>query len=479
MTLTWSGADVDDSRLVRGLVVADGEPGFDESRAVWNAMIDRRPLAVVRAAAVADVAPTIGFARRHGLDLAIRGGGHNVAGNGTVGGGIVLDLGDLTDVTVDPANRAVRVQAGATLRHIDAATQPHGLVVPIGVVSGTGIAGLTLGGGVGWLTRMYGLSCDNLLQVELVTADGDPVVASEAEHPDLFWALKGGGGNFGVVTAFTFRAYPLGPQVFAGNLVYGVDKWRTAWRALAAWTRDLPDAMTTITTTTTPPPIMEMGDQPLLMVGFAWASQDRPPGEALADQLRQAAPPDVEEVGDVAWTAWQAAFDPLVPKGVRAYWRNTSRPARRQPHRRPRPPRTGADLDRHRVRRAPHGRRVRTDPRRRHSVPESGRAVLDQHLRILDRPGRRRRADRVRARPVRRPRAVRLRRAVRQLPRPRARRTPHPGPEGNLRAGQVRPLGRGQAPPRPGQPVPHQPQHPPGIADAHDSEVAWMRHSAA
>jgi hypothetical protein len=202
----------------------DGEPGFDESRAVWNAMIDRRPLAVVRAAAVSDVSPTIAFARRHGLDLAIRGGGHNVAGNGTVDGGIVLDLGDLADVTVDEAQQAVRVQAGATLRHIDAATQPHGLVVPIGVVSGTGIAGLTLGGGVGWLTRMHGLSCDNLLEVELVTADGDTVVASQTENPDLFWALKGGGGNFGVVTAFTFRAYPLGPQVFAATSSTG---WRS------------------------------------------------------------------------------------------------------------------------------------------------------------------------------------------------------------------------------------------------------------
>ena len=325
MTVTWSGADVDDLRgRVRGLVVAEGEPGFDESRAVWNAMIDRRPLVVVRAADVSDVAPTIAFAQERGLDLAIRGGGHNVAGNGTVEGGIVLDLGDLTEVTVDPANRVVRALAGATLRHIDAATQPNGLAVPVGVVSGTGVAGLTLGGGVGWLTRMYGLTCDNLVEVELVTADGATIVASETENRDLFWALKGGGGNFGVVTAFSFRAFPLGPQVYAGNLVYGVDKWRQAWRALAAWTRDLPDEMTTITTTTTPPPMMEMGDQPLLLVGFAWASQDRAAGEALVERLREAAPPDVEEVGDVDWAEWQSAFDALVPKGVRAYWRNTS-----------------------------------------------------------------------------------------------------------------------------------------------------------
>jgi FAD/FMN-containing dehydrogenase len=325
MTVTWSSSDLDDLRsVVSGRVVGDGEPGFDEGRAVWNAMIDRRPLAVVRAAGVFDVAPTIAFARRRGLDLAIRGGGHNVAGNGTVEGGIVLDMGGLAAVSVDPGAGSVRVEAGATLGDVDAATEQHGLVVPIGVVSGTGIAGLTLGGGVGWLTRRYALTCDNLLEVELVTADGDILVASETHNPDLFWALKGGGGNFGVVTAFTFRAYRLGPQVFAGNLVYGVEKWPQAWRALAAWTPDLPDEMTTITTTTTPPPMMEMGDQPLLLVGFAWASQDRAAGIALVERLRQAAPPDAEEVGDVAWVDWQSAFDPLVPKGVRAYWRNTS-----------------------------------------------------------------------------------------------------------------------------------------------------------
>jgi FAD/FMN-containing dehydrogenase len=325
MTVTWSGSDLDELRSrVSGQVIGDGEPGFDEARAVWNAMIDRRPLALVRAADTSDVAPTIAFARQRGLDLAIRGGGHNVAGNGTVEHGIVLDLADLTEVTVDAANQVVRVQAGATLRHIDAATEPHGMVVPIGVVSGTGIAGLTLGGGVGWLTRAYGLTCDNLVEAELVTAEGDTVVASETENPELLWALKGGGGNFGVVTAFTFRAYPLGPSVYCGNLVYGVDRWRQAWGAVAEWTRELPDAMTTITTTFTPPPLLEMGDQPLLLVGFTWASDDRAAGEALVQRLRLAAPPDDEEVGDAPWVQWQSAVDEVFPKGVRGYWRNAS-----------------------------------------------------------------------------------------------------------------------------------------------------------
>jgi FAD/FMN-containing dehydrogenase len=325
MTATWTTSERDDlSQRVAGRVIDEAAAEYDAARAIWNAMIDRRPAALVRAASPADIAPTIAFARQHGMALAIRGGGHNVAGNGTVDGGIVLDLGDLTEVTVDPDARTVRVQAGATLKHIDAATQPHGLAVPIGVVSGTGVAGLTLGGGVGWLTRKHGLTADALIGAEVVTADGETLTVSETEHPDLLWALKGGGGNFGVVTSFSYRAYPLGPQVFCGNFVYGVPNWRQAWQALAAWTQDLPDEMTAITTTVTPPPMMEMGDEPLLIIGFAWASQDRDKGEALVQSLREAAPPDAEEVGDIDWLEWQSAFDVIVPKGVRAYWRNAS-----------------------------------------------------------------------------------------------------------------------------------------------------------
>ncbi|HEX2072728.1 MAG TPA: FAD-binding oxidoreductase [Geodermatophilus sp.] len=298
--------------------------GYDQARAVWNGMMDRRPWAVVRAAGVGDVLPTIRFAREHELDLAVRGGGHNVAGNSTVDDGLVLDLVDLHAVSVDPAAGTVRVEAGASLAHVDAATEPHGLVVPIGVVSSTGIAGLTLGGGVGWLTRPYGLTADNLVSVELVTADGRQLTASETEHADLFWALHGGGGNFGVVTAFTFHAHRHGPQLFAGNFVYRQDRWRQAWAAVEEWTRDLPDAMTTITTTLTPPPAAELGDEPLLLIGFAWASADRAAGESLVARLRELAPPDEEELGDMRWVEWQSVFDFMFPKGVRAYWRNTS-----------------------------------------------------------------------------------------------------------------------------------------------------------
>ena len=254
---------------ISGEVLIPTDPSYDEARRVWNAMIDARPAVVVRVGDVADIGPTIAFARANGLGLAIRGGGHNVAGKGTAHEGLVLDLGGLRGALVDPRARTVRVQGGATLADVDAATAGHGLAVPIGVVSGTGIAGFTLGGGVGWLTRAHGLAADNLLSATLITADGRTVIASAEEDPELLWALRGGGGNFGVVTEFTFRAHPLGPEVLCANFLYGSDRWTQAWHALAQWVQGLPDAMTTITTTLTPPPVAELGEHPC----SSWAAR--------------------------------------------------------------------------------------------------------------------------------------------------------------------------------------------------------------
>jgi FAD/FMN-containing dehydrogenase len=214
------GASAKLQAAIRGRVLAPGDADYDEARRVWNGMIQKHPRLIVQAAGVGDVPPMIAFARETGLPLAIRGGGHNVAGNGTVDDGILLDMGRLHAVEVDPDAGLVRVEAGATLGDIDRATEPYALAVPVGVVSGTGIAGLTLGGGVGWLTRSYGLTIDNLVSAEVVLATGELVRASDDENPDLFWGLRGGGGNFGVVTSFTFRAHPLQPQVFAGTLIY-------------------------------------------------------------------------------------------------------------------------------------------------------------------------------------------------------------------------------------------------------------------
>jgi len=307
-----------------GDVLEPDDPGYEAARAVWNGMIDKRPRLIVEAASVDDVGRTIGFARETGLPLAIRGGGHNVAGNGTVHDGIVLDLGRLNKVTVDAEARLVHVGAGARLADVDRATEPFELVVPIGVVSGTGIAGLTLGGGVGWLVRAHGLTIDNLVGADVVLASGERVHASATDHPDLFWGLRGGGGNFGVVTAFTFRAYPLARNVLAGSLVYERERWPEVLRAFARLAPELPDELTTLMTFLVPPPDWEMGERPFLFMGLAWAGADRGAGEAVIDRLRAAIPPDLELFDPTTWLTFQTAFDAILPNGVRAYWRNAS-----------------------------------------------------------------------------------------------------------------------------------------------------------
>ena len=307
---------------IRGRVLARGDDGYDEARRVWNGMIDRHPLLIVEAAIADDVAPAIAYARDAGLPLAIRGGGHNVAGNGTVDDGVVLDLGQLNAVEVDPEARLVRVGAGATLGDVDRATEPYALAVPLGVVSGTGVAGLTLGGGVGWLTRRHGLTIDNLVEAEVVLATGEGVRASATEHDDLFWALRGGGGNFGVVTSFTYRAHPLDPDVFAGTLIYERPRWPEALRAYRDWTAELPDDLTTLVTFMVPPADWELGDEVLMFLGFAWAGPDHEAGRDVVDRLIDACPPDVPVLDPTRWTAFQTAFDAAMPRGSRAYWRN-------------------------------------------------------------------------------------------------------------------------------------------------------------
>jgi len=323
---TSAGATtVDDLRsAVTGTVVAADDDGYEDARHVWNGMIEKKPLAVVRVTDEDDVAAAIDYARDRDLPLAVRGGGHGVAGYGTVDRGIVIDLGGLNRVEVHPERRTVRVAGGAVLADVDRATVPHGLAVPLGVISRTGVGGLTLGGGVGWLTRAHGLTADNLLEAEVLTASGERVRASESENPELLWGLRGGGGNFGVVTAFTFRAHPLPPVPYGVNLVYAEPHWRSALADWEEWTRDLPDAMQSIASFLVPPPALEAGDEPLLFLASAWADpEDRGTGERLVDELRRHAPPDAEEVeGD--WLTWQSAVDVGFPKGSRGYWKNTS-----------------------------------------------------------------------------------------------------------------------------------------------------------
>ncbi|WP_312178395.1 FAD-binding oxidoreductase [Arthrobacter sp.] len=307
-----------------GTVTLPGDEGYEAHRRVWNGMIDVLPAAIVRAGGPDDVAPVLAFAQATGLPLAVRGGGHNVAGNGTVDGGIVLDVGGLRTVEVDPIAGTVTVGGGATLADIDEATAPFGLAVPIGVVSQTGVAGLALGGGVGWMTRSHGLSVDNLLGADVVLADGRMVHASPQEEPELFWGLRGGGGNFGVVTSFTFRAWPVPETVYSGNLIYRADRFENALYAFSAWSADVPDELTTIVSFLVPPPEWELGDDPLMAVGFAWVGEDAQAAEDVVGRLRALAPPDAELVERVPWVDLQSAVDSVFPDGSRAYWKNTS-----------------------------------------------------------------------------------------------------------------------------------------------------------
>jgi FAD/FMN-containing dehydrogenase len=205
---------------IKGSVLVPDDPGYEEARQVWNAMIDRRPALIVQCVQADDVPPVIRFARKNGLQLSIRGAGHNIAGNALCDNGITIDFSRMKNVRVDAGKKRAYVEPGATLTDLDEATQAHGLATPVGINSTTGIAGLTLGGGFGWLTRKYGMTIDNLVSVEMITAEGKKIRAGENDNRDLFWAIRGGGGNFGVVTQFEFQLFPLGPEIVAGLIVF-------------------------------------------------------------------------------------------------------------------------------------------------------------------------------------------------------------------------------------------------------------------
>lgn len=307
-----------------GLLLEPGNPGYDDARRLWNGMHDLHPRAIALAGSIGDIDPVLEVARSTGLVLAVRGGGHNVAGHGSVEGGLVLDLGRLRQVTVDPVTRIVSVEPGATLGDVDRATAEYGLAVPIGVISATGIAGLTLGGGIGWLTRSNGLALDNLISAHVIIATGEHMRASEHEHSDLFWGLRGGGGNFGVVSSFTFRARRLAHPVLTANLFYRPGQWKEALAAFEVWTRDLPDEMNPIVSFLVMPPEFEMGNDPWMIIGCVWAGNDHQRGLGLLDQLRTLAPPDQQEAGPTSWLEWQSAMDSLFPAGSRGYWKNVS-----------------------------------------------------------------------------------------------------------------------------------------------------------
>jgi len=306
--------DALEARL-HGELVRPADGDYDDRRAVFNAMVDRRPAAVVRCRDAADVATGISFAREHDLVLAVRGGGHSVAGNAVCDGGLLLDMSDMRSLRVDPEHRVARAGPGMTLGELDRGTQEHGLATPLGVMSGTGIAGLTLGGGLGWLNGNHGLACDNLAGAELVTADGEVLHVGPDEHPDLYWAIRGGGGNFGVVTEFTYHLHPVGP-VLAGSLTFAPEDAHQVLRGYDALAAAAPDELTTALSLGLGP-----SRDPAVSITACW-SGPAADGPGALGALRGLGRVQSDTTAVVPYVALQSAPDSSFPRGRRHFWKS-------------------------------------------------------------------------------------------------------------------------------------------------------------
>ncbi len=309
---------------LRGTMLVPEDSGYDEARRIWNGMIDRRPALIVRCAGADDVRASIRFARGHGLEIAVRGGGHNIAGHALCDGSLLIDLSGLREVRVDATARRAFVQPGATLADFDAAVQSHGLATPVGINSTTGIAGLTLGGGFGWLTRQHGMTVDNLVAADVVTADGQMLHASADEHVDLFWALRGGGGNFGVVTQFEFRLHPAGPEIVAGLVVYPLEQGAQVLRKYRAFTDDANETITAWTVIRRAPPLpflpAETHGRHAIVLAAASTGADADPAQLAP--LTKMGEPFGSHIDRMPYVQWQQAFDPLLTPGARNYWKS-------------------------------------------------------------------------------------------------------------------------------------------------------------
>ena len=313
---------------VRGEVVAPADSGYAEACRIWNGAHDgSRPALVVRCAGPADVAAAVGFAHSHDLQIAVRGGGHSVAGFSTCDGGIVIDLSQMNAVRVDPGARRATVGGGALWSDVDHETQAHGLATTGGLVSTTGVAGFTLGGGIGWLMRRYGLACDNLVGADVVTADGRIVHASETENADLLWGLRGGGGNFGIVTQFELALHPVGPLVYAGPIFYSADADADLLRTFREWAPAASDDVTAVLNLTTAPPLPVIpeawhGKKVAAFVATSAGPVDE--GEELVKPFRGVAEPVADLLGPMPYSVIQTLLDPLWPKGIHSYFKATN-----------------------------------------------------------------------------------------------------------------------------------------------------------
>jgi FAD/FMN-containing dehydrogenase len=313
----------------RGSLFRPGDDGYDDARRIWNGAIDRRPALIARCADEADVVSALAFARESGLPLAVRSGGHGVAGYAIAHSGVVIDLSALKGIAVDPSARTARAQAGVLLGELDAATQRRGLAAPAGIVTHTGLAGLTLGGGIGWLMRRHGATVDNLLSARVVTADGEVVTASERDEPDLFWALRGGGGNFGIVTEFELRLHEVGPAILGGPVYYALEEGASVLRAYRDAVAEAPDALTTILNLRRIPPLPflpeELHGRHAITVSACWCG-DLDEGERVVRPLRALGTPLADLLVPRPFVELQRLFDAAVPHGWHYYWRSLETP---------------------------------------------------------------------------------------------------------------------------------------------------------
>jgi len=310
---------------LRGSLVAPASPDYDEVRQIWNGMIDKRPGLILRCAGAADVLQGVRFAREHGLLTAVRGGGHNIAGSALCQGGLVIDLASMTSVRIDPWSRTAEVEPGATLGDFDREAQAFSLATPLGINSTTGVAGLTLGGGFGWLSRKYGMTVDNLLSADVVTAAGELVRASQRENADLFWGIRGGGGNLGVVTNFRFALHEVGPEVLAGLVVHPYERAGELLRRYRELAAGMPDELAVWAVLRKAPPLpflpAEVHGKEMLVFALCHAG-DPESGRNAIEPLMAFGEPIGAHVDRMPFVAWQMAFDPLLAPGARNYWKS-------------------------------------------------------------------------------------------------------------------------------------------------------------
>jgi FAD/FMN-containing dehydrogenase len=310
---------------IKGRILTPQDTTYDEARQIWNAMIDRRPAVIVQPADAGDVAPAIRLARDNALEITIRGAGHNIAGNAVCNDGLMIDFSNMKNVRVDAGKRRASAEPGATLADLDAATQQHGLATPVGINSTTGVAGLTLGGGFGWLTRKHGMTVDNLVSLDVVTADGRKLRANDKDNADLFWALRGGGGNFGVVTEFEFALHPVGPEILAGLIVFPFAQAKQVLTRYRQFAGTAPEELNVWVVLRQAPPLpflpqnahgKEVVVLPVFYSGAASA------GQKLIEDLRGLGDVLGEHVSVQPYCEWQKAFDPLLTRGARNYWKS-------------------------------------------------------------------------------------------------------------------------------------------------------------